>query len=275
MVNSTQEAKVFTAAFNLIDKWQLQGKWQDAQTLLAGLHPVAAQLDNDAQATLWLYTGRILTDEGAFGGKDTLEKREIALNKALEFAKLSSSANLLGSAYDALGFSLHVRYIDSDRTKEPENELAFFQRGLELRQKDGTKSQIAESIFHIGVVHDVIRKDYETALKYHQEAYDLAREADDKVTASYAIRHIAFTHIAANELETAQEALEESLRLREEVGFIPGTAFALAALANLDMRKGDRESALTRLERSRDMLQALGAISRVAWVERHITSLKE
>lgn len=275
MTNDIQEAKVFTAVFNLIDSWQLQGKWQDAQTLLSGLHPVANKLDNDAKVKLWLTIGRILTDEGAFGGKDTVAKREAALNQALDLAKSTSQAHLLGSIYDALGFSLHITYIDSGQSKEPEDELDFFQRGLELRQKDGTRSQIAESIFHVGLVHDVIRRDYETALKYHQEAYDLAHEANDKVTASYAIRHIGFAHVVANEMEAAREALMESLQLREEAGFTPGIAFALAALANLDTRTGDKESALARLVRSRDMLESLGATSRVAWVEKHIASLKE
>lgn len=274
MTENTKEAKVLTAAFNLIDSWRLQGKWQEAKHLLEGLHPVAEMLGTEAMAKLWLYIGHVLTDQGMFGGQDTLEKREDALNRALELAKSSNNASLLGSVYDAMGFSLHITYVDSDRTKEPENELAFFQRGLELRKKGGTTAQVAESLFHVGIVYDVIRKDYEQALQYHQAAYDLACEADDKVTASYAIRHIGFAHAAAKDWEAAKRALTESLQLREAAGFTPGIAFAVAALAHLDMIQGDKKSALSQLNHSRVILESLGATSRVAWVDKHIASLK-
>jgi tetratricopeptide (TPR) repeat protein len=172
-----------------------------------------------------------------------------------------------------MGFSVHATYIDGDQSREPENELEFFERGLEFRKKGGTTRQIAESLFHIGLVFDVIRKDYDRALSYHEEAYKLACEAEDKVMASYAIRHIGFAHLAAKDLEAARQALAESLKLREAAGFIPGIAFALASLAHLDTLSGDKTSALSRLERSRMILESLGATSRVAWIDEQIASL--
>lgn len=275
MPNHSNEMQVLEAALSLVDSWRLQGSWQDAQTLLNGLHPVAATINQEAMANVWLQMGRVLTDEGMFGGKDTLAKRQEAFDQALTLAESTKDEHLIGNVYDALGFSIHIAYLGGDRSQEPKNELEFFERGLELRKKAGTTGQIAESLFHIGLVFDVIRKDYDQALPYHEEAYRLACEVEDKVIASYAIRHIGFVRLAAEEVAAAHQALSESLALREAVGFIPGVAFALAALAHVDVLEGNKTKARERLESSRKILEALGANSRVAWIDQQIASLVE
>ncbi|MCP4543539.1 MAG: hypothetical protein GY832_41025 [Chloroflexi bacterium] len=274
MPNNSKETRVLKAASSLANTWRLEGNWQDAQTLLGGLYPVAAKISQDALANVWLQMGRVLTDEGMFGGKDTLQKRKEAFEQALALAESSKNTNLIGDVYDAIGFSIHAAYINSDKSQEPENELEFFERGLELRKKEGTAEQVAESLFHIGLVFDVIRKDYDQALPYHEQAYELACEAGDRITASYAIRHIGFARLAAEELAAAKKALVESLDLREAVGFAPGIAFALAALAHVDALEGDKAQALSRLERSRTILRSLEATSRVAWIDEQIASLE-
>ena len=275
MPNHSNEMQVLEAALSLVDSWRLQGSWQDAQTLLKGLPPVAAKINQGAMANVWLQMGRVLTDEGMFGGKDTLEKRQEAFDQALTLAESTKDESLIGDIYDAIGFSIHVAYLGGDRSQEPKNELEFFERGLELRKKAGTTGQIAESLFHIGLVFDVIRKDYDQALPYHEEAYKLACEVEDKVIASYAIRHIGFVRLAAEEVTAAHQALAESLALREAVGFIPGVAFALAALAHVDVLEGNKTKARERLESARKILEALGSTSRVAWIDQQITSLTE
>ena len=275
MTNHSNEAEVLEAALSLVESWRIQGNWQDAQTLLDGLYPVAEKVNQDAVANVWLQKARALFDEGIFRGINTLEKREDSLAQAFALAESSGNESLLGDIYDALGFSSHIKYIDSDRSQEPENELDFFERGLELRRKSGTLEQVAESLFHVGLVYDVIRRDYDRALSYHEEAYKLAQEVGDKITASYAIRHIGFARLATGEFEAAEQALRESLALREEAGFTAGIAFALAALAHLETQKGDKASALLRLHQARAILESLRATARVAWVDKHIASLSE
>ena len=275
MTNHSNEAEVLEAALSLVESWRIQGNWQDAQTLLDGLYPVAEKVNQDAVANVWLQKARVLSDEGIFRGINTLEKREDSLAQAFALVESTGNESLLGNIYDAMGFSNHITYIDSDRSQEPENELDFFERGLELRRKSGTPEQVAESLFHVGLVYDVIRRDYDRALSYHEKAYKLAQEVGDKITASYAIRHIGFARLAAGELETAEQALRESLALREEAGFTAGIAFALAALAHLETQKGDKASALSRLHQARAILESLRATARVAWVDKHIASLSE
>ena len=46
--------------------------------------------------------------------------------------------------------------------------------------------------------------------------------AADPVLMSYAIRHVAFCRLHAGDRAGARDGLEESLRLREQAGFLPG-----------------------------------------------------
>ncbi len=270
MSDGINEAQVLESALALADVWRLYGAWLDAQILLRGLQPVAAKLDDGALARVRLLFGRVLSDEAMFSGKDNTGERRDALQQALTLAELANDPPLLGDVHDAIGLSMHTDYLATDRSQEPEGEMYHFERGLELRQQGGTAVQIAESLFHVGLVHDVIRREYPQAAVYHQQAYDLAREAGDKVMASYAIRHLGFTRWAADDKEGVAQALQESLQLRREAGFVPGIAMALVALAQLDETNGDKSAALPKLQQARAILASLEATARVAWLDEHL-----
>jgi len=267
------EVEVFNNNLELTKKWNIQGKWDDAQTLLSGLHAVAKYIDIDTQATVWVQIARVLSDEALFGGIDNQEKRREALEKAQNLAEASANKVLIAGVYDAIGLSLHVDFLNSDRSKEPEEEINYFERGLELRKEHGTPGQVAESTFHVGLVYDVIRKEHDRALPYHEEAYKIATDEKDKLIASYAIRHIGFARYNADNVESAKQAFTESLELREAIGFIPGIAFSLITLAQVDVEEGDKASALARFKEARNLLATLGARSRVTWLEEKISDI--
>ena len=274
MNKSILETVVYNKAIELAERWKMLGKWEDAINLLNGIIPVAKNIDHEAQANVWLQIGRTLTDQALFGGKENSDKRKNALEKAQELAEKSGSKALLGDVYDAMGFSLHAAYLESDRSKEPEQEMDFFKLGLDLRKEHGSSSHIAESVFHIGLVHDVVRQEYDKALPYHQEAYKLAMEADEKLTMSYAIRHIGFTKLANEDIAGATEAFTESLELRQSIRFVPGVAFALATLARVSKMSGDIIQALNQFKEARDLLLLLGAEPQVAWINSHIAEIE-
>jgi tetratricopeptide (TPR) repeat protein len=270
MSKNLNEAQLLEIALSVADKWRLQGEWRDAHTLLKGLQPVAARLDATAAVQVWVQLGRVLMDEGLFGDANTTAECREALQQALTLAESVDNPPLLGDVYDALGTSLHMEYLQGDRSQEPENEMSHFERGLELRRQGGTAVQIAESLFHVGLVYDVVRKESEQAAVYHQQAYDLAMEAGDKIIASYAIRHLGFTRWEADDKEGTAEALQESWRLRQEAGFVPGAAFALISLAQMDEIQGDKTAALPKFQQARAALASLGVTSRVQWLDEHI-----
>jgi tetratricopeptide (TPR) repeat protein len=263
----------YDQAMRLADKWRLQGRWQDSRTLLNGLLPVSSDLGDSALASYWVLLGRTLIDEGMFRGVDTENERSEVLKHGLEHAETANDETIQGSVWDAMGLSLHAAYLETDRSQEPEHELEYFKRGLAFRQGANDQRGIAESTFHVGLVYGVIRRDHATASPFFEEAYDKAREVDDLVMASYAVRHIAFARRAAGQVETARQDLKESLHLREQAGFTPGVAFALMSLASIEALMGDKDLALDHLERAKHILESLGAESRVIWVESAISRL--
>jgi hypothetical protein len=77
----------------------------------------------------------------------------------------------------------------------------------------------------------VVRDDGDAALPMLERARDLAVAAGDKLTLSYAVRHLGFADMAAGRLDAARELLEESVRLRRELGFMSGVAAGVLTLA--------------------------------------------
>jgi hypothetical protein len=59
----------------------------------------------------------------------------------------------------------------------------------------------------------------------------LAAQVGDKLTMSYAVRHLGIAEYVADRLDRARERLAESVRLRRELGFLPGVAANLVGLA--------------------------------------------
>ncbi len=255
------------------DAWRLAGRWTDALTLLRGLEPVAAALDDAAQARLAVQTVRVLLDQATFSGMGAPDDIDRILTCALTQAEAADSAALQGAVWDARGNALHVAFLATGRSAEPAEELPCFERGLGLRRAAGGRRGIAESLFHVGMVYGVVRQNDELALPYLEDAYRLAQEIGDQVIASYAIRHIAFARYNAGDLEAAQAGFAESLRLREAAGFVPGVAMALLACAHAAQDAGDQDSAHAQLERARAIFADLEIPRQVAWVETLIAQL--
>jgi len=273
MNNSERIERILEDAETLANSWRIEGRWADALTLLNGLHLVATQQGNTALARKWLLIARVLTDQAIFGGFDTRAEREEALNHAMSHAEMEGEPSLLGSVWDAKGFSLHAAYLDGDRRNEPEHEMEFFERGLALRRQVNRPYEVAESLFHIGLVYGVVRHDHTQASPYFEDAYRLAQDSGDRVMASYAIRHIAFARYSTGDIASACTGLEESLRLREAAHFKPGIALALMALASAEAERGDKAKAITMLERARNIFEGLGATQRLELVDQEVTQL--
>jgi tetratricopeptide (TPR) repeat protein len=166
----------------------------------------------------------------------------------------------------ARGRLLHARFL-AERTENPE-ELARFEGAAERYRRLGDARGEAESCFWIGTFHQVVRGDSGTALPALERAYELATQVDDKLTLSYAARHLGFAAMSDGRLDLARERLEESLRLRQELGFAPGVAAALLALAELSTQAGDHPRARTLLDQAEAVADASNARETRRWIDR-------
>jgi len=82
---------------------------------------------------------------------------------------------------------------------------------------------------------------------------------------SYALRHLGIAEHTAGRLEATRGLLEESVRLRREVGFLPGVAANLVGLTYIAAAQSRREEALA--TEAAEAAQASGARGLLSQVE--------
>ena len=133
-------------------------------------------------------------------------------------------------------------------------EEAVFRRALELRESLGDVAGIAQSLFGVGLVHQVLRGDWQTALGYFSRALALAERAGedlDLYSRSEIHRHLGFFHLVESmDVEKALDHLRTSLELREQLGDERRIPSALVALGQAEAAAGNRSRAIDLLEQA-------------------------
>ncbi|WP_053202130.1 hypothetical protein [Jiangella muralis] len=138
-------------------------------------------------------------------------------------------------------------------------EEALFTQALELRRAIGDRAGIAESLFGVGLVHQVLRGDWDTAMPYFREALIEADAHGDLYTRSEAYRHVGFFHlVVSGRPSEAVDHLARSLELREELGDPRLLASASLALGQALLIAGRREAGLAALRDAVDAGAAAG-----------------
>lgn len=205
------------------EKLRLEGRWDEALVLLED--ELARGPGREQRGSVLLELARTLNDRSTFGGVPDEARTEAVLRELESLAHAEQDDALLAAALDLRGRALHARFLADRSAGEPEGELELFERGLELRAPEDVRGR-AESLFHVGLVHQVVRGDGARSESCFEESYRLAREAGDDVLRSYAIRHLGWTRQERGDADGARAAFEESLRLRERAGFLPGVGAA-------------------------------------------------
>lgn len=168
----------------------------------------------------------------------------------------------------ARGRIIHARFLEQ-RTPdgsatltvegEDTDELASFERAAHLYQTLGDVRGEGEALFWVATFHQVVRRDNETAVPVLERSRVLAAQAGDKLTMSYVLRHLGIAEHAAGRLDVARERLEESVRLRREIGFLPGVAANLVGLAYIAAGEGRGDDAFALIEEAGAVAEAANA----------------
>lgn len=157
----------------------------------------------------------------------------------------------------ARGRVMHARFLAENN--EDAHELTLFQRATQLYQTLGDVRREGESLLWVGIFHQVVRHDDDAAVTFLERSYELSMQVGDTLTVSYALRHLAIADHAAGRLHVAREWLEESVRLRREIGFLPGVAANLVGLAYIADAQGRRDDALALVDEAETIAEATGA----------------
>ena len=170
------------------------------------------------------------------------------------------------------GRILHGRFLDQ-RSKDPEQtaedprELAWFEHALQLYQSAGDVRGEAESLFWVGCFQQVVRRDNAAAVPFLERSCELAAQVGDKRTMSDALRHLGIAEHAAGQLDAARQRLEESVRLRREIGLMPGVAANMVGLIYIAAGQGHRDDALALAAQAGAIAEASGAHAILRQVE--------
>jgi tetratricopeptide (TPR) repeat protein len=164
----------------------------------------------------------------------------------------------------ARGRLLHTRFLhqrddDPGGAREDPGELPLFERAVRLYRMLGDAGGEAEALFWVGCFHQVVRRDNDAAVPALHRSLELAAQAGNRLTMSEALRHLGIEAHAAGRLDEARQQLEESTRLRRELGLMPGVAANLIGLAYIAAAEGRRDDALAILTEADDLATASGA----------------
>jgi tetratricopeptide (TPR) repeat protein len=178
----------------------------------------------------------------------------------------------------ARGRVIHARFLEQRDEGRPQpaedpDELALFERATKLYQTLGDVRGEGESLFWVGCFHQIVRRDNNAAVPLLDRSYELAARAGDKLTMSEALRHLGIAEHYAGRPETARERLEESVRLRREIGLMPGVAANLVGLAYIAVTAGRRAEALALIEEAGAIAEATDAHRIMRQVEEARTQL--
>ncbi|GAA3023761.1 tetratricopeptide repeat protein [Streptosporangium longisporum] len=163
----------------------------------------------------------------------------------------------------ARGRIVHER-LRRERAEHPreaseEDPLELFERAARLYRALGDVRGEGEALLWTGLFHQVIRRDDATAVPLLERSRELAERTGDRLTLSYALRHLGVAEHRAGRLDAARERLEESTRLRREIGLLPGVAANMVGLAYIAAADGRHDEASALIEEASAIAGASGA----------------
>jgi hypothetical protein len=157
----------------------------------------------------------------------------------------------------ARGRLLYARFLSQGI--DPSRALPYFIQAAEMCRRHNDVRGEGEALFWVGTFKQVVLKDNTAALPDLQRASELAMRANDLMTLSCVVRHLAFIDIAAGRMEAARERLEQSVQLRQTLGFQPGVAAGLVTLAELSIDTNAVDRAKRLLGEAARIAEASGA----------------
>jgi uncharacterized RmlC-like cupin family protein len=163
-------------------------------------------------------------------------------------------------ALDRLGMLMHFQALDRAlEGAQPDAEQALFERALAIRREIGDTSGTAESLFDVGLVHQVLRQDWDRAMPLYRKAEELAGADGDPLLRSEVHRHIGFYHAAHEDRpDLALPRLRLSQELRETLDEPGWLVSGLTVLGRCELALGMHADALDHLRRAVRLARDLG-----------------
>jgi tetratricopeptide (TPR) repeat protein len=229
--------------------WRLRSRacWADAAALLTPVTPAAA-----LQRTALLVERCLYTEQGWEEAEDALRTAEALAHDDEERGAAACERGYLAYAATLLG----VR----DRADEARAALG---RAAALTPPGTAGRALLD--FRRGLLAENLARSPQAARAAYRRAHAGATACSDSLLLSFTWRHLAGLALRDGELAEARHGFAESLRIREELGYLVGTAPALVSLAD-----AETEPEASRLrEEARRLFRLLGGVP--TWLARQLT----
>jgi tetratricopeptide (TPR) repeat protein len=198
---------------------------------------------------------------------------------ALHLAQAAGDLRSEATALEGLGLLLHYENITRRMSgatisaSDVDAEEALFRRALAIRRDMSDEPGAALPLFGLGLVAQVLRHDWDTAIASFREALALVEASGDAIdlyTQSEVHRHIGFYFLVEDvQPEEAVRHLQQSLDLRVRLGDPRRIPSGLAALGEAELAAGNATRGLELLERALVESRAAGLLpQRVDMAER-------
>ena len=227
------------------------GLLDDALALLAAERPSPPIPDTLLGLLL---RGSILADQVFFAYRG-YDEAVAALEEARTLAEQRGDEIAAADALELLALADDHRAMH-DGGADYHQLLARFQSTLARREALGDTRGVAESLFHVGLMHERLHEG-DRAAAAHERAYALAGEHGHKRERSYAARHLGFARVVTGDRDAALAYFEESLALRQEIGYTLYPPPAHVAVGDALLARGNIDGAARHYERAHALAQGM------------------
>ncbi|RVU28621.1 hypothetical protein EOT10_01710 [Streptomyces antnestii] len=234
--------------------WRLRSRacWTDAAALLERL--AATDADAALQRATLLVERCLYTERGWAAAEDALRSAEALAHDDGERGAAACERGQLAYASTLLG----VR----DRADEARSALG---RAAALLAPGAPGRALLD--FRRGLMAENLADSPQAARAAYRRAHAGATAHADPLLLSFTWRHLAGLALREGELTEARHGFAESLRIREELGYLVGTAPALASLAEAEP---DPDTAARLRAEAGRLFRLLGGVP--TWLADHLAT---
>ena len=226
-------------------------------------------MPSELTASEFLEAGEEALFDAAFRTGDFTEARRL-LQKAIEHARLKNDLSNEARALNGTGMLLHYENItkliagQSVDVAAVDAEEALFRRALDIDEVLSDKAGVAQSLFGMGLVFQVLRDDWASAMPFFRQSLELVDELGEDIdpyTRSEVHRHIGFYFLVEDvRPHDAVRHLQRSLDLREQLGDLRRIPSGLVALGQAELAAGNAPRAVELLKRAVTEARAAGLL---------------
>lgn len=238
-------------------------RWDEARALLEPA--IAAEADHLRRARLQVALVEVWNWEDLKRGLQQGRDKLALLDDAQAVAEGRDDA-LLAEALFQRGMALHAAHLMDDGGTA--GELEAFTRSAELHETVGDLESAAMSLALSGVFHHVVHLDRDTARPLLERAHGMVPEPETSLARAEAARHLGQIQQELGDPAGCQRYLEESVRIRERVGYPINLPSAYHALGFAKLDAEDFEGARADLERAHEWAERTGSRMPLAMIKR-------